>query len=159
DPATRSLYAATGDAYTAPAPPTSDAIIAMDLETGAIKWVKQVLAGDAFNMACGTATPANCPVNAGPDHDFGQAPILVNLQNGRRALIAAQKSGQIHAFDPDNRGSMLWSVKPAQGGMLGGFEWGSASDGQYFYAPASDITFKNPALFARGGVDPELGGG
>jgi len=159
DPVTHSVYVATGDAYSAPAPPTSDAFIALDMDTGAIKWVRQILAGDAFNMACGTANPVNCPEKAGPDHDFGQAPILVNLPNGRRALVAAQKSGQIHAVDPDDRGRVLWSRSYAKGGMLGGFEWGSASDGQYFYAPASDITFKNPAIFGRGGVEPELGGG
>jgi len=159
DPTTRSIYVTTGDAYTAPAWTSTDAIMALDMNTGAIKWVKQLTGGDAWNMACGTASPANCPGDAGPDHDFGQSAILVSLSNGRRALVAAQKSGQIHAVDPDDRGRLLWSIKPAKGGMLGGFEWGSASDGQYFYAPTSDIAFKNPAVFARGGVEPAIGGG
>ncbi len=159
DPSTRSIYVATGDSYSAPAAANSDAIIAIDLETGAIKWSRQMLAGDAWNMACGTAQAANCADNPGPDHDFGQPPILVPLGNGRRALIAGQKSGQVHALDPDNGGRVLWSVRIAKGGMLGGLEWGSASDGQLYFAPASDITFKNPALYARGGVDPAVGGG
>ena len=42
DVARKLLYAATGNAYTDPAAPTSDAVIAMSLETGAIQWVSQV---------------------------------------------------------------------------------------------------------------------
>jgi len=61
--------------------------------------------------------------------------------------------------DPDDRGRVLWSRSYAKGGILGGFEWGSASDGQFFFAPASDVTFKNPAVFGRDGVEPEIGGG
>jgi polyvinyl alcohol dehydrogenase (cytochrome) len=159
DPATGSLYIATGDAYTAPAAPTSDAIMALDLQTGRVKWSRQMLEGDAWNMSCGTADPSNCPEKEGPDFDFGQPPILVSLANGRRVLVAAQKSGKIHALDPDADGRVLWSLQVAKGGLLGGFEWGSASDGQYFYAPASDIAFNNPAIYARGGVDPNAGGG
>jgi polyvinyl alcohol dehydrogenase (cytochrome) len=159
DPATNSLYIATGDAYTAPAAPTSDALMALDLQTGRVKWSRQMLEGDAWNMSCGTADPSNCPEKEGPDFDFGQPPILFSLANGRRALIAAQKSGKIHAVDPDADGRLLWSVQVARGGMLGGFEWGSASDGQFFYAPASDIVFNNPAIYARGGVDANTGGG
>jgi polyvinyl alcohol dehydrogenase (cytochrome) len=159
DPVTRSVYVATGDAYTAPASPTTDAIMALDLETGAIKWTQQMTTGDAWNMSCGTAAPANCAGKAGPDFDFGQPPILVTLAGGRRALVIGQKSGTVHALDPDDRGRVLWSRPVAKGGMLGGFEWGSASDGQYFYAPASDVVFANPAVFARAGVDPSTGGG
>lgn len=43
DLARKVLYVATGNAYTEPAPPTSDAVIAMSLDTGAIQWG---LAGD-----------------------------------------------------------------------------------------------------------------
>ena len=84
DPMTRSLYVATGDAYSLPAAPMTDAIVALDLETGAIKWVNQTTAGDAFTMACGTADTTNCPEKEGPDHDFGQSPILVTLAGGKR---------------------------------------------------------------------------
>ena len=42
-------------------------------QDGTIKWVRQLLANDAWNMACGS-TDANCPENEGPDADFGQPP-------------------------------------------------------------------------------------
>lgn len=159
DAATKSLYVATGDAYSMPAAPTTDAIVALDLETGAIKWVSQTTAGDAFTMACGTADTTNCPEKAGPDHDFGQSPILVRLGNGKRVIVAGQKSGVVHGFDPDQRGKKLWSTTVGRGGELGGIEWGSASDGTNMYVPLSDITFKEPALRQRGGLNAEVGGG
>ena len=79
----------------------TDAIVALDLETGAIKWAQQTTAGDVFTMACGTADTTNCPEKEGPDHDFGQSPILVTLADGKRVIVAGQKSGVVHGFDPD----------------------------------------------------------
>lgn len=159
DPSTKSLYVATGDGYTAPAAPMTDAIVALDLDTGAIKWANQVTAGDAYTMACNSADQTNCPANAGPDHDFGQPPILATLPNGRRILVAGQKSGIVHAFDPDASGKKLWTKEVGKGGMLGGIEWGSASDGANMYVPVSDITFKDPMALARSGLKPDVGGG
>lgn len=159
DASTGSLYIATGDAYTQPVAGTTDAIMALDLATGAVKWSQQMTGNDAWNMSCGSNDPSNCPEGHGPDSDFGQPPILVSLPGGKRALIAAQKSGKVYAVDPDARGRLLWTLQLANGGVLGGFEWGSASDGQNFYAPASDLTFKVPALWGRGGLDPTKGGG
>ena len=159
DVLTKSLYVATGDAYNLPAAPMTDAIVALELETGAITWVNQVTAGDAFTMACGAVDTTNCPEKAGPDHDFGQSPILVTLANGKRVLVAGQKSGVVHAFDPDQRGLKLWSTTIGRGGELGGIEWGSASDGQHMYVPLSDLTFKEASQRQRGGLNPEVGGG
>jgi polyvinyl alcohol dehydrogenase (cytochrome) len=59
DPKTRSIYVATGDSYSQPAAPMSDAVVAVDLDSGAIKWVNQVTAGDAYNMACTGADKTN----------------------------------------------------------------------------------------------------
>ena len=159
DPTTRTLYVATGDGYTEPAAPMTDAIVALDLNTGAIKWVHQVTAGDAYTMACNSADLTNCPEKAGPDHDFGQSPILVTLPSGRRVLVAGQKSGVVHAFDPDDQGRKLWSTTVGRGGLLGGIEWGSASDGRNMYVPLSDITFKDTVALGRGGLKAEAGGG
>jgi polyvinyl alcohol dehydrogenase (cytochrome) len=159
DGQTNSVYVATGDGYTLPAAPMTDAIVALDLDTGAIKWSTQATAGDAFNMACGSTDTTNCPEKAGPDHDFGQSPILVRLPNGKRLILAGQKSGMVHAFDPDAQGRKVWSVTVGRGGELGGIEWGSATDGSLMFVPLSDITFKEPPLRGRGGLNSEVGGG
>jgi polyvinyl alcohol dehydrogenase (cytochrome) len=149
----------TGDGYTEPAAPMTDAIVALDLDTGAINWANQVTAGDAYTMACNSSDRTNCPEKPGPDHDFGQSPILVTLPGGRRVLVAGQKSGVVHAFDPDDRGRKLWSTTVGRGGLLGGLEWGSTSDGRNMYAPVSDITFKDEIALGRGGLNAAAGGG
>src|SRR5258706_6249547 len=92
------LYAATGNTYSAPAQPTADAIVALDLDTGAIKWIKQMTMGDVFGCRAGNA---NCGEKAGPDFDFGTPAMLVTLASGRDVIVAGQKSGVAFAIDPD----------------------------------------------------------
>jgi len=127
------LYIGTGNNYSDPVTPRSDAVVALDRRTGAILWSRQFTTGDAYNSGCDIPGKANCPASDGPDADFGQPPILVSLPNGRRALVIGQKSGDAHALDPDRDGALLWSVNVGSGGKLGGIHWGSASDGRHMY--------------------------
>ena len=138
----RAIYIATGDSYSEPTVRTTDAFLALDLETGKLLWSRQLTAGDAFNLGCALPDSANCPDTPGPDFDFGQSAILVTLANGKRALVAGQKSGVVHALDPDQQGEVLWSERIGKGGMLGGSQWGSATDARNVYAAISDYSFK-----------------
>lgn len=138
DLARKVLYVATGNAYTEPAPPTSDAVIAMSLDTGAIQWVSQVTPGDAFLVGC-KAGNDNCPDDAGPDFDFGNSPILRRLAGGRSVLAIGQKSGVAYGMDPDKKGAVIWQYRAGQGSALGGIEWGSAADERVMYVPVSDV--------------------
>jgi outer membrane protein assembly factor BamB len=47
------IYVATGNGYADPPTGTSDAILAMSIETGAIVWVNQVMGADTWIMGCG----------------------------------------------------------------------------------------------------------
>jgi polyvinyl alcohol dehydrogenase (cytochrome) len=158
------LYVATGDNYSDPPTNTSDAILAMDLKTGELLWSKQLTEKDAFNTGCGAPNAANCPDAKGPDFDFGQPPILVSLGGGKRALVIGQKSGMVHAIDPDNKGAILWQTRAGEGSALGGSQWGSASDGRNVYVAISDIGIggkadpKSPLGFSLT-LDPKKGGG
>ena len=71
------LYVGTGGNASHPVTPYSDAILALDLETGEIRWSFQALAGDAWNSSCLFDGP-NCPENAGPDFDFGASVIIAS---------------------------------------------------------------------------------
>jgi polyvinyl alcohol dehydrogenase (cytochrome) len=158
------LYVATGDNYSDPASKTSDAVLAMDLKTGVLLWSQQMTANDAFNTGCATAQLTNCPEAKGPDFDFGQPPVLVSLGGDRRALVIAQKSGMVHALDPDKKGAILWQTRASQGSALGGSQWGSASDGQNFYVATSDVGLGGVADATvpqgfRIVLDPSKGGG
>jgi len=138
DTARRSVYIGTGENYTRPVTPTSDAIISFDMDDGSIQWVQQMYPDDAWNGACVTLTSrANCPEDSGPDADFGAPPILVN-HNGREVLLAGQKSGHVYALDPDNEGELLWTNLVGRGGTMGGVHWGMATDGEVLYVPIND---------------------
>jgi polyvinyl alcohol dehydrogenase (cytochrome) len=152
------VYVTTGDNYSDPPTLTSDAVIALSMDTGKLLWSKQMLAGDAFNNTCGSPSKINCPDSNGPDHDFGSSAILTWMGNGKRVLILAQKSGMLHAVDPDQNGRLLWQTRVGKGGVLGGIQWGPASDGERVYVALSDLAFTREA--GRGAtVDPNAGGG
>jgi polyvinyl alcohol dehydrogenase (cytochrome) len=127
------LYFGTGNNYSDPVTSRSDAVVALDRRSGAIVWARQFAARDAYNSSCEVPGKPNCPTADGPDADFGQPPLLVTLPNGRRALVIGQKSGDVHALDPDRDGALLWSVNVGPGGKLGGVHWGSATDGRNMY--------------------------
>ncbi|HXI30304.1 MAG TPA: PQQ-binding-like beta-propeller repeat protein, partial [Vicinamibacterales bacterium] len=140
------VYAATGNMYTEPQQPTSDAIMAFDLDTGAVKWTAQVTPQDVFVVGCNQPNPANCPKPdaIGPDFDFGSSPILATLPNGRDLIVDGQKSGVGWAFDPDRQGAVTWQYRAAKGSALGGMEFGSAADGEQAYFAVADGNSPQP---------------
>lgn len=131
------VYIGTGENYSSPATDMSDAIVALDIETGVVRWVRQTVAGDAWNGACGR-TEANCPEEDGPDFDFGAPPMLLTLTDGKDILIAGQKSGMVFGLDPENGGKILWERRAGMGGYNGGVHWGMASDGKTVYVGVAD---------------------
>lgn len=165
------VYVTSGDSYSDPPASTSDAFLAFDSDTGKLVWSKQMTAGDAFLVSCvrPDAAEYNCPEAKGPDFDFGSSPILVDLPGNRHALIAGQKSGVVHAVDPDNQGAILWQTRIGVGGTLGGIQWGSAADSEKVYVALSDVRLKHvprgtpgsQPSFDGGGflLDPKAGGG
>jgi len=153
------LYVTTGDNYSDPPTATSDAFLALDLDSGKLLWSRQMTPLDAFTNACVLSDKSNCPDANGPDFDFGSSPILVELSNGRRALIAGQKSGVVHAIDPDKNGEIRWQIRIGKGGTLGGIEWGSAADGSKVYVALSDLHGARMPNGLINEVDPKLGGG
>ena len=153
------LYVTTGNNYSDPTSTMSDAFLALDLDTGKILWSQQMTEKDAYTAACRLPDKTNCADSNGPDFDFGSSPILVTLANGRRMLVAGQKSGIVHALDPDKGGEVLWQTRVGRGGTMGGVQWGSAADQSNIYVALSDIgrimlTYSNST-----DADPKQGGG
>ena len=146
------LYTATGNAYADPPPPTSDAIVALSLATGEIRWINQLFPGDVWIMGCDPQSSGgnphagdnpNCPHDVGPDFDFSASPILTTTANGRDILIATQKSGVGYALDPEARGRKLWEYRWGTGSPIGGV-WGSAVDRDNAYFAVADIVSPAP---------------
>ena len=147
------VYIGTGENYTNPATTTSDAVQALDMKTGKLKWNFQATEGDTYNASCPFFL--NCPEKAGPDLDFGMAPILTKGKDEKDILLIGQKSGVVFSLSPDN-GKLIWQTRIGKGGALGGVHWGMATDGQFVYAANSDNFFgidkTNPELKACPGI-------
>lgn len=140
----KALYVATGNGYADPPVRYTDAVLSFDLETGSLQWACQLAESDGWNFSCLNPNRVSCPEHAGPDVDFGSSPILRTIAPGRRVLLAGQKSGMLHALDPDAQGKIVWQVRLGHGGPLGGIEWGPAADHHAVYAAVSDIEDRRP---------------
>ncbi|HWW28593.1 MAG TPA: PQQ-binding-like beta-propeller repeat protein, partial [Steroidobacteraceae bacterium] len=153
----RAIYIGTGDSYTDVKENGSDAIIALDLATGKVKWRNQVTENDSFLMGCYRPGTANCPTVMGPDHDFGASPILFKLPSGKDIILAGQKSGAVFGMDPDD-GKTRWRNKLGAGSAMGGIEWGMAADDKRLYVAVADLFAPppkgKPGLFA---LEPATG--
>jgi polyvinyl alcohol dehydrogenase (cytochrome) len=132
------VYIGTGENYTSPATKNSDAVQALDMKTGKLIWNFQATEEDTYNTACPFFL--NCPDKAGPDLDFGMAPILTKDRNGKDILLIGQKAGVVFCLSPEN-GKKIWEKRIGKGGMLGGIHWGMATDGKMVYAANSDNAF------------------
>jgi len=136
-----SIYLTTGNNYSDPVDDNSDAVFALDLATGTIKWKHQMLPNDVYNDGCrrlyhNEPDLATCPRNPGPDADFTAPPVLVSLPDGHDVLVAGQKSSDIMGLNP-NDGQIIWKYRishdPAP--MSGGVWYGMAVEGNTVFVP------------------------
>jgi polyvinyl alcohol dehydrogenase (cytochrome) len=138
------VYVATGNGYADPVQLTTDAIIAIDIETGQHRWVNQVTPADQWAGGCRPENPDNpvCPAVLGPDYDFSSPPAMVRVGE-RDLLVLPQKSGMAYALDAGNNGEFVWEYRLGDGTGLGG-QWGPSIDGTNAYIGVSDMTSPNP---------------
>ncbi len=132
------IYVGVGNTYSGHAQPTTDAVIALDLKTGAMRWARQMAPSTPDVFGC-TPGDVNCGERAGPDFDFGASPVLAALPGGRSLVVAGQKSGVVYALDPDRKGEIVWHYRAGGGSGLGGIQWGIAADAERVYVPVAEI--------------------
>jgi polyvinyl alcohol dehydrogenase (cytochrome) len=140
DPKRNVLYVGTGNSYTDVPTVRTDSILALEMSTGAVRWVNQLHPKDNYIVGCDSPDSAgkgDCPQTLGPDVDFGISPILRALPDGRQILLTGAKSGRIYGLDPET-GKQLWMAQVGVGSSLGGLEWGAAADRTQMYAAVSD---------------------
>lgn len=185
DPQRNAVYITTGNNYSLPADRITcvdeaetfeakqaclpgnqfDAIVALDMKTGQIRWSFRALASDAWNTDCGLpgfseggTNPGNCPAEEGPDFDFGQGPMLMRTKIGGKTtdvIGAGEKSGDFLLLDRDT-GALRWKTHVGPGGLLGGLQWGSATDGKRIYVAESNSADLNvPGYWSA--LDPATG--
>jgi polyvinyl alcohol dehydrogenase (cytochrome) len=137
------LYVGVGNTYSGRAQPTTDAVLALDLKTGAMRWARQMAPSTPDVFGC-TPGDVNCGERAGPDFDFGASPVLARLPGGHDLVIAGQKSGVVYALDPDKKGEQVWHYRAGGGSGLGGIQWGIAADSARVYIPVAEIYSPTP---------------
>lgn len=138
----RRVFIGTGENYSGnESTAHSDAILALDLDTGKILWSHQFLTNDVWNISCDIPLLSfNCrQQKIGPDMDFGAAPISAHVGKLGRMVFAGQKSGHVHAMSAKD-GTLIWQQQPGRGGKLGGVHWGMAyhPTDKMLYVPVND---------------------
>lgn len=129
------LYVGTGQGYAPPAPPRSDALVALDLETGEEVWATQFTAGDTWTIRDPT----------GADADVGAMPNLFTV-DGVDAVGVGDKAGTYRALDRET-GEVLWERHLTEGGLQGGVMASAAvADGTIYVA--SNEASQDAVLFA-----------
>ena len=150
----RQLYVTTGNNYSMPPAAQGlvdgnyfDAVVALDIDTGAVQWAHSL----------GSSSDIWTPVDtAGPDADFGSGANLFTVtMNGlsKDFVGAGQKSGIYWALDADT-GAVVWKTRVSPGGHFGGIHWGAATDGKRIYVSANDT---DGSAFVLGGKGVHAG--
>ena len=121
--------------------------MALAMDTGQIVWVHQTLAGDAWTTAC-----------FGPEHGrhgelSGKGGPRSRLRRRARARHGSttgavwswpgRSPAMLHAVNADS-GDLVWSMRAGEGGVLGGIEWGFATDGRSAFVSLSNAFEKKP---------------
>ncbi|CAK7323037.1 unnamed protein product [Dovyalis caffra] len=113
----------------------SNSILALNLDSGNIKWYQQLGGYDVWFFACNNLSTPNCPPGPNPDADFSEAPMMLSVYVNRTKqdiVAAVQKSGFAWALDRDD-GNIIWSTEAGPGGAGGGGYWGAATDTKRVY--------------------------
>ena len=92
------VFVTTGQNFSEPATGTSDAIIALDAKTGAVRWVNQRLPNDIWNVRF-----PHGPEH--PDYDIGDSPQIYRLPNGQTL---------IGCYHPSRQNTNTGKLTPAQ---------------------------------------------
>ncbi len=141
------IYGSTGNNYGRPATDTSDALIAFDMQTGAILWKNQRVENDTFGGG------------SGPDADFGANPVLFEaMVDGTmtKVVSAGNKGGAAHAVRADD-GTLLWTRELCGGTADGsrGIFTNSAWTGQHMLFACNEGS--RATLYALDGATGDIG--
>ncbi len=176
DPARSALYVTTGNNYSVPASVAAcqaaaktstaqdaclspddhiDSVLSLNVDTGAVNWGQRFTHADTWTVSCNPysknhATP--CPTPTGLDTDIGSGANLFTVtRNGQQidAVGAGQKSGAYFAMNRET-GEILWGTQVGPDGVIGGIQWGTATDNQRIYVPNGNSFYVDTALIPSG---------
>jgi len=116
-----------------------ESIVAFDLKTGEPRWSYRVWGHDPWVRACGSQPPTVTWCAPESDHEKwdlgGSGANVFQLGTGKNArdvVGVGEKSGVYIVLDAKT-GEFIWNTLIGPGGDQGGFEWGTAYDGDRIY--------------------------
>jgi len=116
DPRLRLVFFGTADCEEQPLPPYHGSVLALDTETGHIRWIFRPRESD----------PNKC------DFDFGASPNLIEVYDKKYVGIGG-KDGTYYLLDRLT-GQQSWATRVVFGGGVGGFFGGAAFDGHRIFS-------------------------
>ncbi|MEP7287378.1 MAG: PQQ-binding-like beta-propeller repeat protein [Chloroflexota bacterium] len=130
DPDAGLIYLTTGNSYSPPVSPNSDAILAINLEDGKLRWSTQLTPADWFNEGCQQTPPVNCESEPGGDFDFSSSPLLISsTEMTSKLVIGIQKNGTMSALNALT-GKVIWQQMVGEPTAI---NWGATYDGYRIY--------------------------
>jgi outer membrane protein assembly factor BamB len=130
DPGLRLVFFGTADCEEQPLPPYHGSVVALDADTGRLRWVFRPRESD----------PKKC------DFDFGASPNLIEAA-GKRYIGIGGKDGTYYLLDRLTGGAR-WATRVVFGGGAGGFFGGAAFDGEHIFSATA---------FGDGNVNTQMG--
>jgi polyvinyl alcohol dehydrogenase (cytochrome) len=126
DTSRKLAFIGTGQGYTEPASPLSDALIAIRYDTGQLAWSHQFTAEDVWSLG-GTKKK---------DFDVGASPNLFRI--GTRDVVGVgDKAGNYYTLDR-NTGAVVWSKPLTAGDHLGGVMASTAYANDSIYVASNE---------------------
>jgi polyvinyl alcohol dehydrogenase (cytochrome) len=114
-------------------------IVAFDLKTGEPRWSYRVFGHEPWQRACGSQPPTVTWCGAESDGEKwdlgGSGANVFRLRidgHWRDVIGVGEKSGVYIVLDA-RTGGFIWNTLVGPGGDQGGFEWGTAYDGERIY--------------------------
>jgi polyvinyl alcohol dehydrogenase (cytochrome) len=141
DASTGIVYVTTSNNYTAPATPTSDAFVALDVHSGNILWTHQCVAGDTGNL----------------EADLGDSPQVYALADGTKVVGAGEKETGTYWVLDAATGNLVRSIRavPSCAGSEGLFADSAVDEGNgmvYVNGVNCSIPSKPPFIPPTGAV-------
>lgn len=174
------IYVATGNGYSDPPVGTSDAILALSIETGAIVWVNQVMGADTWIMGCGGDAPVGGgraggrgfgPPGGGggfgpPGGGFGRGGAAAgpnancpgevgpDFDFSASPLLTTTADGR-DVLIATQKSGMGWALDPdAEGRTLWSYRWGAGSPVGGVYGASADGRLAYFAVADNLGANP-----
>jgi len=124
-----------------------DTLLALRLSDGTVAWSLRSMNSDVWRAMCKTDTTLTC----GPDSDFGSSPNLftATVNGALRKFVGVGQKGGLYWVADATTGALVWQRRVGPGGLGGGIQWGTATDGARVYVADANSDSK-PNLLPNG---------